>query len=91
MIVDHLQRFARKIAIDVVSSLLSGEMGRVFSVAERCFMKREERGIAALDSSPAGFALAQVIAGCEQFHGGQATAHVVLNLFLSQVFHLSLV
>lgn len=91
MIGNHLQRLAREVFIDVIRSLLGCEMraeGSVFS--ERFRMERKKRGLAvhgAFDAPAADFANVQVVANRQQFRRVHVLLRVVLNLFLTQVFH----
>jgi hypothetical protein len=51
---------------------------------------RKKHGVniqASFDSCPARFTLVKMIACRQQFSGGKTILSVVLNLFLSQVFH----
>jgi hypothetical protein len=77
--------------IDIRGSLSAREMlAYSFTFSERFLTYRKKRGIniqASLDLRPARFTLAKVIACGKHFRHRQTILSVVLNLFLSQVFH----
>ena len=84
MIVDDLKRFAREMLVNVVRSLLGGQMPGAPVFTKRFFMQREERRVVAqraFHPRTTRVALTQVIAHRQQFRGGQLVEGVTLNLF----------
>jgi hypothetical protein len=87
----NLKLFTRKIFIYILRGLLTRKVHtRVSTLSKRVLTQREESRInieASLDTLAAHFTLIKMIASHQQFRRGQAIPRVVLNLFLSQVFH----
>jgi len=90
MIGYNLKLITIQILIDIRGSLSAREMLGSSTSGERFFTYCKERLInihASLDLRAARFTLAKVIARSQQFRSRQTILSVVLNLFLSQVFH----
>jgi hypothetical protein len=89
MISHKLQLITRQVLIDILSRLFTREV-RANIPVKRLLTHREECRIhiqPRLDARPARLTLTKMIARRQQFRGAQAILRIILNLFLTQVFH----
>jgi hypothetical protein len=89
MISNKLKLITREILINILGRLFAREM-RTVTLGQRFITHRKKRGIniqRSLDPRPTLFTFTKMIARRQQLRAAQAIPGVVLNLFLTQVFH----
>ena len=87
--ISHKQKLiARQVFIDILRRLFARKVrARLPVLSKRLVTQREKSRITGFKTRPANFTLSKMIARRQQFRGAEPILRVVLNLFLSQVFH----
>jgi len=89
MISHKLKLITRQILVDILSRLFTRKVCAGIPV-KRLLTHREECRIniqSSFDPRPARLTLTKMITCRQQFRGAQAIPRIILNLFLTQVFH----
>jgi len=89
MISHNLKLITRQVLINILGRLLAREVRATF-LTERLITHPKKCSIniqRSLNLRPARFTLTKMIARVQQLRAAQAILRVVLNLFLTQVFH----